>query len=489
MRHKAAAAQAAFTPPTKQSPNVATFRDGLYNTGISEQDIEQKAIEDGQSGVLDPAVVGVNSHPHAIDGLVYGHNAAASVIGYDTRDELQVVDGALEKEMLNFESTKAGALDANSNYESAERERILQWRRMKVTGLPVPSKKASIILIAAMVGLFVGDWGLITLGYQVLGLSDHPWIPGFAFTDDLHLAAFSSVFALVVLGEGVGDRLRRIEYSLDNRRLADEAEREKLAKPAAFDFFWLAVCFVGAVTGLIALSSIRSDYLRALGEDTGGLAFFGIQLTILLAAIALGFVHTNPEAKRWKSIDKKANTAKSERTTTTDAHTASGSRVNAAIDQRNAILAKAGHHVGADAANVGTQASAFKRRYLLSQLEPAQEQLFGEHKATNQHTVEDLLAQITGIKPIADFEKVTTTEVMKAFEKTRTKLDTLRARIDQLEIDKLGLPDLIDEGDLTETDADKQTSKVTVEKPAATPLRPVRPVDETSDDDTTEETA
>ncbi|WP_024818148.1 hypothetical protein [Arthrobacter sp. 31Y] len=489
MPFKLPTVQTLFELFTRPAPNVTTFRNGAYNTGISEQDIENKAIEDGHTGILDPATVGVNSHPHAIDGLVEGHAAASGVISYDTRDELQAVDATLEKELLNFDSTKAAALDANSNYESAERERILQWRRMKVTGLPIPSKKAGVILAAAMIGLFVGDWGLITLGYQVLGLSDHPWIPGIAFTDDLHLAAFSSVFAIVVLGEVVGERLRRIEYALENRRRAVEAERDKLPKPAAFDVFWLTVCLLGALAGLAALSYIRSEYLKALGVGDGGPAFFGIQLAILLAAIALGFAHANPEAKRWMSIDKKAGAAEVKRTTAADAHAASGSRINAAIDERQAILAKAGHHIGTNAANVVVQTSDYKRRYSLSQLEPVQERLFGEHKAPKQDTDEGLLAKIVGIRPIASFEKVTTTSVMGALEKTRSRLGTLRARIDQVEINKLNLPQLDEDSGLTEDPA----VVTTAETPEATPLRTLWktvPVDENfENDDTDEETA
>jgi hypothetical protein len=487
--------KAAPTPPTKRSPSLTTFRSGSYNTGISEQGVEQKAIEDGQGGVLDPAAVGVNSHPHAIDGLVDGHDAATGVISHDTRGELQAVDAPLEAEVLNFESTKADALKANSEYEAAERERILQERRMRVTGLPIPSRRATIILIASMIGLFAGDWGLITLGYQVLGLSDRPWVSFIGFTDDLHLAAFSSVFALVVLGEVVGDRLRRVEYALENRRQAEETERDKLPKPAAFDFFWLAVCLIGALCGLAALSHIRSEYLKAMGADTRGLAFFGIQLVILLAAIALGFAHANPEAKRWKSVDTKATHAETQRTTAVVAHTDSGSYINAASDERQAIIAKAGHHINTDAANVHLQTSAYKRRYVLSQLEPAQEQLFGEHKTPAEYKDGELLARIIGVTTIPDFTKVNTEVVMDALEKTRIKLDSLRARIDQVEINKFNLPQLDDEPNITESASEESsTESADAEITAATPLRPVRktkPIDETTvgGDDTAEELA
>ncbi|GAB2746948.1 hypothetical protein [Sinomonas soli] len=486
--------QAVPFPGTRPATALTTSRGGAYNTGIPEQDVEAKAHEDGTAGVLDPAVVGVNSHPHAVEALVHGHEAATGVISHDARGGLQKVDADLEKERLRFKSSETAALEANSDYESAKRELILQERRMKATGLPIPSKKAAFILAVAMIALFGGDWSLITLGYQTLGLSDRPWLPGIAVTDDLHLAAFSSVFALVILGEAVGDRLRGIEYALENRRQAEEADRARLPRPARFDVFWLAVCLLGALGGVSALSYIRSEYLKALGADTGGPAFFGIQLAILLAAIALGFAHANPEAKRWKSNEKKARAAEAARTAATAAVTESGSRINALIDQRDALIAQTGHHISTDAANAELQASAYKRRYLLSQLEPVQERLFSEHKTPPQYNEKELLALITGVKPIPAFEKVDTDTVIRAIGTTRTKLDRLRARIDQVEINKLNLPELDEDPHAPTQDGQKPESvaeETAEEGPAATRLRPVResaPAAE-GEDDTDEETA
>lgn len=453
------------SPPVKP-PAFATSRAGVYNTGTSESDVEKKAVEDGQAGILDPALVGVNSHPHVLDGLTDAHDGATGVISHGTREDLQKLDAELEAKVLDFASQEQAALQANSDYETAERQRIIQSAFMKRMGLPIPSKKAFVILVAALVGLFVGDWGLITLGYQVLGLSDHPWIPGLAFTDDLHLAAFSSVFALVVLGDVVGDRLRHIEHALNIRRQVDEAQRDTNPGPAPFDFALAAVCLAGALAGLASLSHIRSEYLKALGSDAGGAAFFGIQAVILLAAIVLGFRHANPEAKNWEAADRKATGAEWDRRAAVEVLNATGSSVNAGVDQRDAVLAMAGHHVNTDAANVRVQMAAYSRRYLLSQLEPAQDRLFGEHKMPREYTDDELLARITGITALPSFEKVTTATVIDAMDATRVKLDNLRARVDQGDIEKLNLPEL---------DGDRRVlMSLPSDSDAEAPLHPVR---------------
>lgn len=470
---------------------MATSRSGAYNTGISELDVEKRATEDGKSGILDPAIVGVNSHLHSVDGLVDAHASACGVIAHDTRGDIQTIDEDLEAQTLVFASDEAAAREANSKYEAAERQRIVQRAFMKKLNLPVPSKKAFLLLAVALIGLFVGDWGLITLGYQVLGLSDDPWIPGVAFTDDLHLAAFSSVFALVILGHGVGDRLRRIEHALNIRSQADEPERDRLPMPAPFDFVWLTICLLGALAGLTALSHIRSEYLKALGSSTGGLAFFAIQFVILLAAIALGLHHANPEARHWATVEKEATAAAADLLAAVETVNATGSRLNAGIDRREAILALAGHHINTDAANVGVQASAYKRRYLLSQLEPAQEKLFGEHKATREFSDAQLLDWITGITPLPTFKKVTTANVMADLEKTRFRLDALRAHVDQIDIRKLNLTALADEAAVSispERDSESEYEQNASEAPLH-PVQETASVSDRSEDDATEEAA
>src|SRR5687767_5079456 len=86
------------TLPPAPSSNLSTSRAGAYNTGISEAAIEQKGIEDGQVGLLDPETIGrENSHADACDHLAEGHEAATGVIGFELRGAVQVVDERLER--------------------------------------------------------------------------------------------------------------------------------------------------------------------------------------------------------------------------------------------------------------------------------------------------------------------------------------------------------------------------------------------------------
>lgn len=485
------------TPPptsaTTPSPNLATYRSGSYNTGIPEQVVEQKAADDGKGAILDPNTVGTpNSHPHAADHLTEGHDAATGVIGHDLRRAVQAVDEYLARLQEYVKGTEAEALKAISEHLSAMKIWLVQHHRMIAAGLPFPSRKDTVLQGLRLVLLFMGDWSLIALGFQILGLSDRPMIPFIGVTDDLHLAALSSVAAIVFLGDFTGYHLRRIEHALEVRRQAGRENRDKFPKPAAFDFIWTFACFAGALAGVFSLSAIRAEYLRQMGVDASYWPFLGIQFIILAAAIGLGFAYANPEAKRWRSVDAAKNAAESKRSATVTEHVEVAANHNAHVDLRASLKAQAGHHVDTDAANVRGQHAAYKRGYIKAQLEPVQESLFAEHKVPTVYDGTELLDRLTGITPFPDFAKVGTNKVMAADSKALREIATLRARIDQIEIYKLDLPEL---EELTEDVSEEETGlegdtadPAKASEPVTTPLRPV-PDNDAEADDSVEEPA
>lgn len=473
------------TPPAAAG-RLATGRGEDYNTGLTALDVEKAATEDGQAGVLDPALVGQNSHMHAGDLLVGGHEAATSVIGHQLRYGVLGVVDRLNAEQPWVDAAGRRALAAIAEFLSAGRRLALHEARMLAAGLPLPTRKDFLVLAASLLALFVGDWALIAMGFQLFGLSDTPWIPGIGFTDDLHLAAVSSVAFLVVLGDKAGDQLRRIQHPLELRRKAPKAARSQLPWPAPFDGFWLLVCLGVGVTGLYALSAIRASYLVDLGVDPNSAAFFWIQAAIFTAAVALGYAHANPDAKMYRSLKAKHEVADAGMGGAVTEYVDSVGSFNAGIDQLDAIVAAAGHHVDADGANTDGQLARYKRRYLLAQLEPAQDALFGEgaHELTRQYRDGELLARLAGVTALPRFTKLSASTVLGAQATAVEKLSALRARLDQREIDALGLPDLEE----PEPAAQPATERPDVEDgetegAPATPLRRVpRPADKAGDD-------
>jgi hypothetical protein len=479
---------------------MTTHRGGTYNTGISEKAVEQKAIEDGQAGILDTSMVGKNSHPHAVDQLVEGQDAATGVVAYDLRDTVQGAAEQLNRQQEEVNKTEAETVEAIDEHTSATRQMLVQRQKMRAAGLPVPGRKHFLYPVLQLLLLFLGDWGLLALGFQIMGLSDRPWIPLLAFTDDLHLAALSAVVALVFLGHIVGGHVRRIEHALEVRRQSGD-DRDDLPKPAVFDYIWAGAAFATAVAGMICLSDIRAEYLNAMGVDANFWAFVGVQFLILAAAIGISFAHANPEAEKWKAIDKALEASTVKRNRTVGSHIAAVGNFNAIIDRRLADIAQAGHHVSTDAANARGQIAAYKRRYILSQMEPAQEQLFADHLKTKDYLDQELLRRLTGITPFPVFSKAITQKVMDALAAALKEVSTLRAQIDQIEINKLDLPDeselfaskraAVEEeataADASETeppeaDADVETVEVdATDTPAGSKLHPVPTTTEDND--------
>lgn len=432
---------------------MSTHRGNAYNTGISEADVENKAHEDGQAGSLDPANVGMNSHVHAADHLVAGQEAATSTIGHDVRDAIQVVDAELDLLGEQVDQTQAEAQESINDHTSAARQALVQDAKMRATNTTPPSRNRTAKYIALLLTLFFGELALVAVAFQVMGLADKPWVPGLVFTDDLHLAALSIVVGLVVLAHLVGHHTRRLEHALETRRHAGQ-QRDEHPKPAIADYLCVAVGLAFAVAGTVALSGIRASYLQAIGAEPHQLAFTVVQLVLFAAAVALAFAFANPEFDHYNQVQKTLAATTIERDTKVAAHVATVGKHNGLIDLRLATLAMAGHHVDANAANVLGQISAYKRRYILDQNEPVREPLFNEHRAPTVYKDGEMLKRLTGVTPLPTFAKCTTETVFAALSTERDELSTLRARIDQLAINKLELPDV------SETFLGQQTTSI-----------------------------
>src|SRR6202022_3598082 len=101
--------------------------------------------------------------------------------------------------------------------------------------------------------------GLVSASFQVFGLSDQPAIPGVGLTDDLHITAYASVTALLVLAHLVGHNLKLIEHDLERRRQhANDAGATRQAPGISwFRLAIIGVCLLLAVLALDGLATVR----------------------------------------------------------------------------------------------------------------------------------------------------------------------------------------------------------------------------------------
>lgn len=403
----------------------------LYPGGYSDEDVEGLAVEDGQAAVHKPSVFGENTHAHALDVLNAAHDTNAGLVAHDYRGSVQATVGKIDSDVPAAVTAEKSAFAALEMWRRAQIDLIRLRHELDSRGLAVPSARALWWLVGGIVLLFLGETPLISNAYQVFGLSDAPLIPYVSLTDELHLAAYGSVGALLILAHISGDKLRLIAYDAQQRRLAvTEEAKAALPPPSRFDAVVIAVCAAFVTAILIGLAVIRADYLHEEGTDARTLPFLLIQVGIFAAALGLSYRLSHPFAKRWATVTRNAKQANEEVATTEGDFNAIVGNVNGNIDLLDTLLAQAGHHVGVSDADTRRQTSLYVRRTILSQPEPTQERLFpADLPQPTDRPIEDLKPFLIGITAVPRFEKLSTDSLAKRHEEVRVELRELDDRL------------------------------------------------------------
>lgn len=426
---------------TQSSATYTTFGSDTYNTGKANDEVEDSAVEDGSYGVGNPDITGENALLHFLNALVSGHRSARGVIAHGMRGMLQEIAATLAVLLPQIKVSRAAALRAIDAHTSAQKQNLVLREEHRASGVLLP-KRRGWLHIFGFVLLFSGDWTLITTSFQLFGLSDHPWIPGLGFTDDLHIAAISAVAMLVIIAELLGGRIRALLHDLRQRG-------ERGSTPWIVTAVLTVALLVFGVVALIGLAEMRSEYLIQNGIDANSWPFIVLQLGIFIAAIGLGYVGApDPEAVEWR---RKLERSVGEVNTTGDAqhhalstYSAEVGRYNAGVHQLNTVTAQAGHHVLTDRHSVGVQGPMYLRRYLLSQ---SADQIADKAVPTSgyedvpSYTEASLLAALTGVKPLPKFSLLSTAALEQHLADARAEVEQLRWRIDQKGIDALELPE------------------------------------------------
>lgn len=417
-------------PPRSESLSVEASRH--YPGGYHDDDVEAFAVEDGQASVHSPSRFGENTHPHSIDVLNASCATNASLIAHHYRDDVQRTVDELELAIPKARSAEQAAHAALEDRRRAEVKTLQLRQRIEREGLELPSRWSAVWIILGIGLLFLGETGLMAASFQIFGLADRPAIPGIGLTDDLHITAYASVTALLVLGHVVGHSLRFIQHDLERRRqVTDDEARAMLPGVAWFHVVLAGVCLVMAFVALDALATVRVDYLRAQGTNVQSLPFLAIQVAIFAAAALLVYLRTHPHGHRWAAqLRDRSQSEKAWKTEETAFNGLVGS-VNAKIDFLDTLLAQAGHHVGASGSDVGRQVSLYARQVILSQPEPTVARLLPAQLPRATTPVgEQLKAFLIGLSAVPAFEKLTTDALVKRQQEIAAELRDLDGSFD-----------------------------------------------------------
>jgi hypothetical protein len=416
--------------------SVAVSAGRLYPGGHRDEDVEAFALEDGQAAINNPSRWGENTHSHTIDVLNAAHDTNAGLVAHQYRENVQRTVDELDAEIPKARSAEQAAHTALENKRRAEVSKLRLRHSIEMGGLELPSLRSLIWIVAGIGLLFLGETGLVSASFQIFGLADKPAVPGIGLTDDLHITAYASVTALLVLAHVVGHNLRLIEHDLEQRQRAVNAEaKSKLPGVSWFHVALIGVCLVMAVLALDALATVRVDYLRAQGKHVQSLPFLAIQIGIFAAAAFLMYLHTHPYGRRWMKQLRATTKAEKDWKARESAFNYLVGSINANIDLLDCLLAQAGHHVGVSASDVRRQASLFARRVILSQPEPTVERLFpAELSQPTTHVGGELKEFLIGIAPVPTFEKLTNDALVKRQEEIGAEVRELEEMLSAIRL-------------------------------------------------------
>jgi len=418
-----------------QDPPALNIQRGLgYPGGYQDEHIESFAHEDGQAAVHNPAVWGENNVPHAIHAFIHGHDTNASLIGHDVRGRLQTVYARLRALIPQAKTTEQNALDDVEGWRTAQIEQAELAQEIKDDGLAIPDRFTLVWIVLALLALFFGDLAIISLSFEVFRLSDKPLVPGLKLTNELHLAAVTSVTALLILAHVAGYKLLLIAHAVGRRRKAITPEaKEELPRPSWIDAAIAVGCVVVAWYVLQALSAIRVDYLRSRGVQSQPGPFLYLQAGIFLAAAVLSYHLSHPYARKWADAGRRVKRATAKQKSSEELLGEQTGKVNEDIDLLGTLLGQAGHHVGVSESNVNRQDRIYARRVILSQPEPTTERLFPETLPGPVNRLEEELKKfLIGVTALPTFEYLNTDKVTARREEVREELvqlaDNLRTK-------------------------------------------------------------
>jgi hypothetical protein len=428
----------AGTPPADPADlTIGSSRD--YPAGYSDDVIEEMAAEDGHSQVHVPSLWGDNTEPGTIHVIAAAHGSQQQLIAHSAREKTQTIAVAIEAGLQKFPSAIAVATRATDRWVAAEIARLALSERLRALHLSRPDRWAPLKTTIWLIALFCGDEALIAVAYQVLGLSDRPWVPGWGITDDLHLAALASVIGLVILADLAGARLHDLEIDAEvRRRIPDEKLRAELPKPSRFVVGMVVSVAAAAVLVVLGVGIIRIQYLVDIGSSASAVPFLMIQLGIFCAAVAVGYRYHHPLARQVRAVESGADQKARELNAAVSAADILGGEVNADIDAYDTTIAQAGQHILADLGNVERGVWLAVRRTILAQPEATVERMFpAELPLPTTPSSSDLLETLTGVKPFLTFVKVSTQTLHEHLAKAQTRLRELEAAIAYAELNGL----------------------------------------------------
>ena len=404
--------------------------EGRYPCHLSDEELARFAQAAAAGSHHDPSIWSENAAdipvPHMVAAI---HDAAGSATGHTLAGQLAAVHGELEHTGLAAKDAEHRAQQSIDDHEDAQRRKIGLAQQIEDEGLEPPSQRRKRGYLAALVALVLGDLTLISIAFQLLGLSDRLKLGFLPFSSDLDIGASTSVFALLVLAHFAGKHLRSFLHDIERRRkTTDTGARAKLPLASRVHLGMTVGLAVMALGVLLGVAVIRADYLNASNVSSEFMPFLAIQMGVFAAALALSYHHAHPYEKEFAHTEAHAGAAEAQMSADCERHSALVARFNALIHHRSALLAQAVHHFELSGANARRLIQLYQFEIRRHATEPISDRLVDPKKLPQPASParDELLELLIGPIELAKFEPISNDRVLERREQCREALQELR---------------------------------------------------------------
>ena len=373
--------------------------------GYDDHDVLEMAARDGQAGFNASPWGQGNRETRGLLAVMFTGNTHGAAIRVRLEEELAGIAVAYAHARERFQTYRNAACDAQMRVvEQVVRRRNLT-KKLDEHCLDEPMSRWPVMLLLLL--LAMGDLTMTAAAMAVFNLSDARFVGWLPFSE-LHLAAVPIVVGMLASAHFLGESLKAHRYEKEQRSVLKIVAGASLA---------------GGLCLALSIAAVRSAFLNANGVPASSGAFVGVQLGLLLAAVAASTWAAHPYGPAWRQMERRAGLANRRYGRARWRVGQQATVVNALVEQfrRRVWAARAGVEVVSS--DVVRQGHLYIRELQHGQPEPTEEALYpGELPSpARPQTVEELLNYPDGAKDSSLIapEPVNLDDLDDAWEKLR----------------------------------------------------------------------
>ena len=326
--------------------------------GYEDAGVLELADRDGRAGFNTKRWGPGNRETRGLLAVLSTGPTHAAVVRVRMEEELAGIAASHAQARERFQAYRNAAYDAQTRVAQQASRRQELVRELADHKLVEPTSRWPVMLLLLLLAL--GDLTMTAAAMTVFNLSDARLLSWLPFSE-LHLAAAPTVVGMFGAAHFLGESLKAHRY---------EPQQRSGLKIVA------AVSLAGGLCLALSISAVRSAFLNANGITASAGAFIGIQLGLLLVAVAASTSAAHPYGPAWRQMQRRAWLADRRYGRARGRAGQQAAEVNAlAVEYRHRVVA-ARATVEVVSSDVVRQGHLYIRELQHGQPEPVEEELY-----------------------------------------------------------------------------------------------------------------